>query len=359
MELIARPQGADTRDIVESLLIAAPGAIEQAKKFTLPYESRLTGSHIKDAKIIGLEIQKILTYKADGFKSQKIKLPSYLLKQNKPIADCKSFSLLFLAYLTKAGIKNGLKFAAYNGGNLTHVYNFVEVNGKKYNFDTTRKNLEEFKNYSNSKMMQVEYLGGVPVLVDVSESAEIGRIKLFKKSKNNPKPVKKILLAPARGAFLTLVSFNFRALASKLAKMKQDKLKAFWQRLGGDINKLNKAINTGKGKKALFGGKVNGFFAADNEAAYIGEPISATALLSAAGSIILAVSKFLKANGEKLDDESVPPGTLPIDEGGGFEIMDKEKAAGAVATTFKPSTGLIIGGVAAAGLLLYMVSKKK
>jgi LPXTG-motif cell wall-anchored protein len=78
--------------------------------------------------------------------------------------------------------------------------------------------------------------------------------KLFKgKGKNL---VKKVLLAPGRALFIAMNQINFGQIATKLSKGNQDKLKEQWLKLGGDYNKLVKAINKGKNKKA----KGNDFF---------------------------------------------------------------------------------------------------
>jgi hypothetical protein len=65
-------------------------------------------------------------------------------------------------------------------------------------------------------------------------------------------------LAPARGAALGLIRLNFRNSAKKMSILEGkglEKLEAKWEKLGGNKTKLRKAIDAGKGKKALVCGK--------------------------------------------------------------------------------------------------------
>ena len=68
--------------------------------------------------------------------------------------------------------------------------------------------------------------------------------------------LKTALLLP-RASFLLLMRLNFRGLAKRLSTNQQarDKFAKVWKNLGGSNKKLNKAIEKGKGRKALFGSK--------------------------------------------------------------------------------------------------------
>lgn len=68
--------------------------------------------------------------------------------------------------------------------------------------------------------------------------------------------MKSALLIP-RASFLLLLRLNFRGLAKRLATKQnaRDKFAKVWKNLGGSMSKLNKAIDKGKGRKALFGSK--------------------------------------------------------------------------------------------------------
>ena len=424
---------ARTHDIIYSLCIAAPAAIKQAKQFNLPEVIGLTGGNLEnDATLTGKWIRNNVKYKIDSFENQNIQLPSALLKTN--TGDCKSISLLFLGIMEAAGYNGGFRFAAYRGKNFTHVYNFFENKNKLYTFDACIKDLKEHKTYTNIKDMKVNYLAGTPMLIDetginrqptarelmqddrVLSINGIGKKKRFKKIKNFVNKVgkltKTVALAPARGSFLLLVNLNFRALSKRLTKLKnknENQFAEWWTKLGGDIDKLNKAIEKGSTKKPLFGSKkgVNGI-GVDFE--YMGEPVTAatvTAAITSAAGIIAALNKLLKKEGvaeepgeelgEGLDPDAplspeLEPGepVIPndpasegaasyIEKGINFlkgvtgnkpkvKVKPRQSAPGSglqagnltnqETTGFKPSPLLIGGGIAAIAAI-YLLTKKK
>ena len=424
---------ARTHDIIYSLCIAAPAAIKQAKQFNLPEVIGLTGGNLEnDATITGKWIRNNVKYKIDSFENQNIQLPSALLKTN--TGDCKSISLLFLGIMEAAGYNGGFRFAAYRGKNFTHVYNFFENKNKLYTFDACIKDLKEHKTYTNIKDMKVNYLAGTPMMIDetginrqptakelmqddrVLAINGIGKKKRFKKIKNFVNKVgkltKTVALAPARGSFLLLVNLNFRALSKRLTKLKnknENQFAEWWTKLGGDIDKLNKAIEKGSTKKPLFGSKkgVNGI-GVDFE--YMGEPVTAatvTAAITSAAGIIAALNKLLKKEGvaeepgeelgEGLDPDAplspeLEPGepVIPndpasegaasyIEKGINFlkgvtgnkpkvRVKPRQSAPGSglqagnltnqETTGFKPSPLLIGGGIAAIAAI-YLLTKKK
>jgi hypothetical protein len=426
---------AKTHDIIYSLCIAAPAAINQAKQFNLPEVIGLTGANLQnDAILTGKWIRNNVKYKIDSFDNQNIQLPSALL--NSKSGDCKSISLLFLAIMEAAGYNGGFRFAAYRGKNFTHVYNFFENKNKLFTFDACINDLKEHKTYTNIKDMKVNYLAGTPMMIDETGINRqptarelmqddrilgingIGKKKLFPKFKNFINKAgslaKTVALAPARGSFLLLVNLNFRALTKRLIKLRsknENKFAAWWTKLGGDIDKLNKAIEKGKDKKPLFGAKkgIDGI-GADYE--YMGEPVTAAtvgAALTSAAGIIAALNKLLKEEGvpeepgeeplaEGLDPEApLAPGLEPgepvipsdpasdgaakyIEKGINFlkgitgntpkvKVKPRQSGPGSglqagnltnqETTIFKPSPLLIGGGIAAVAAIYLLTKKKK
>lgn len=371
--IAATPPGADTRDIISAIQAALiPAVVSYKKNF-----QDLNGLDAYNAAITAAKkIQANVKYKADGYQYQKIKLPARLF--NDKIGDCKSFSLFIAAALTAAKIPNGLRFASYKKNLIpTHVYNFVVVDGEKKFIDSCVESLNESKNYTFVKDMQVQYLTGLPILTETG--SEIGRRRTRsqrqeqrqqrrtqrqEKRKNKPSPVKKVALAPARSPFLALLSLNFRGIASRLAKLnktKPDVVKSFWLRLGGDPTKILKAIETGKTKKPLLGGNINGA----TQAVYLGEPVTASALVAAAGSILLALQSLFKKEGIATDDFA-PENATPLDTAGtGFDVTDTEtpearnlnqlavRRASTQNTTGSSSTTLLIGAAALAAFLMF------
>lgn len=60
-----------------------------------------------------------------------------------------------------------------------------------------------------------------------------------------------VALAPARALFSLMMDLNVDGIATKFALMPYNEVKENWLKVGGDIDKLAKWINKGKGKKPL------------------------------------------------------------------------------------------------------------
>jgi hypothetical protein len=364
---IAAAHGAKTGDIISALCMAVPAAVNQIEAKDLPL-IKPGQNKIKYLYNIARQIQKDIKYKADGFELQKIQLPGHLYKTR--IGDCKSLSLLFLALATKAGFTGGFRFVSYRTNKIpTHVYNFILINDKKLIFDLCTSDLNESKKYTFKKDMRVQYLSGIPTMLEDNSQGEfIGR-KRQPRNPDKPKKGKQIALFPIRAAFLTLVEVNFRGIATKLDKLNKKspaKLKELWLKLGGDPAKLVKNIDQNKGKKPLLGAKINGLvedgaeFIGENDE-FIGAPTLAaiTAAIAAAAPILLAVTKLLQKEGIQTE-ELAPAGSKPLDPTGeGFTASDPEttKTPGPI-IGFMPSPLLIGGAVAAIALIYFLTSKK-
>jgi hypothetical protein len=212
--------------------------------------------------------------------------------------------------------------------------------------------------------MDVNYLTGY------HEPQYIGR----KKGKGKFfKGVKKIALAAPRNAFRAIVSFNVRGLAKNLSQAvakDSSKVKEFWEKLGGKFDggdSLIQSINKGKDKKPLFGEK-KGVSAYDDEP-YLGFALEAS--VAAATPIILSVKKLLADLGIKPEDLAglITPGEKAEADASGNKFDDANFTASdpepgvktnttGLTTDFKISP-LIIGGVLGAGVLIYLLTKKK
>ncbi len=211
-----------------------------------------------------------------------------------------------------------------------------------------------------------------------------------KKKKKKKRPFAKVGLAPARGAFMTIVNLNLLKMAEKLkraASKDRKRIEKFWRRFGGNPSKFFKAIDKGatrKERRRKRKGKMNGPFVL-NGFEYLdelGEPIAVGAALATATPIVIAVTKILK-------DMKV---TSPEEEGGLKGAISSMKNAlrrdvdttkGAISTDIIPegfdvakrteetpsgddggagmSTGKMIaigGGIAAAAGILYFTTRK-
>lgn len=89
----------------------------------------------------------------------------------------------------------------------------------------------------------------------LNEDMFLARNKIFKKPIfkkplfGGRNPLKVALLAPGRGAFIGMLDLNIDGLATRLSKGDVTKLGNQWLKLGGDRNKLIKALNKGAKKK--------------------------------------------------------------------------------------------------------------
>jgi len=388
----------NTQDIINALIAAVPIAVEQFKQVPTTYK---TGDVLQDAKNACMYVRDRVKYKADGFQFQDIQLPGRMFNDTKQ-ADCKSFSLAALANLLSKGYNGGFRFASYRPNKIpTHVYIYVlDKSGKKFTFDPCIKNLKESPKATYIIDMDVRYLSEPYSEIYGREERRARRQerrenrqerreerrenrqerredrKERRASGDKPKGLPRVTLAPARGAFLGLLALNFRGLASRLSSaISKDskKVQEFWNKLGGDFSKLKSATEKAKSKKPLFGQRgVTGY-----DDTFIGiEPATTAAAGAAAASpILLALEKLLKAlkiggvaaeAGGKVVELLTPEekaNTVPIDETGeGFEAADPEPGAAkttpSIVSNFKPSP-LLIGGAAAALVLIFVLTKKK
>lgn len=372
---------ASTEDIIEALIKAGPVAVDQVKNHINSLGLFLTGDALQDALKIANYIRSNVKYKADGYTNQNIQLPARMFKDTK-VADCKSFSLAFFSLMKAAGHNNvGFRFASYKKNKIpTHVYNwFVDRNNNFYTFDTCVKTLKESKKFTFIKDMQVNYLTGPYSYLNGKEERQARREKRKERREKRREEgkgffqgVKKVALALPRNAFRGLVALNVRGLAKSLNEAIQknpSKVKGFWEKLGGKYegnNSLVGAINDGKNKKPVFGERnrgVNGYY--DENEAYIGSAVAAG--IATATPILLAVKKLLSDVGIKPEDivGIITPGEeKEANETGNkitdpnFEASDDENKGKSSAAGFTPSP-LLIGGVLGAGVLIYMLTKKK
>lgn len=378
----ATKNGAKTEDIIQALLRATPGAIQQLSPNIVRKLIKVTGDPVTDARSLAAWVNKNFTYVKDGLQEQKIRFPSNIL--NERIGDCKSFSLFVAAALSSLGYKAGYRFAAYRRPDFTHVYNFVLDNkGKKHTFDACVGSLKESPTATKLRDMFVSYVAEPDFTVNGPKK---DRRKAKRKAKKEGRKAnkreagkgygrKKIALAPVRNSFLVLLKVNFRGSASKLAQARTKdpaKVRAFWLKLGGDPNKFNTAIDQGKGKKPLFGQKKASISYYEDEMylASLGEPATAglAAAIAAAAPVLIALPKLLKSLGvgsTEAIDEQAEESAEDSEALGDFEATDGETPEARTVTKQTPQPTAASGGfdinsllLPAAGLTaLYLFSK--
>ena len=359
----------------EFLQQAIVRALPYANKQMEIYKNSLTPEqNIRAAQIL----PKILgiNYKADSWKNQNIQLPSSLI--NTKEGDCKSFALLIAGYLQANNVRNGVVFVGYGKGATqpTHIYNFAILDGKQYWIDGTLP-VNRIPANRAKETIQIEVMN--TNLIARSYENELGqyfdediagkkerqerRDKRRAEGKGFGQKVKKVGLAPARGALLALIAINVHGLATRMQKgyKKNPKaLEGLWKKVGGKLDKLLKAVNTGAKKKRILGADLD---------AGLGV-VATTTLLASAAPILVAVAKLLKDL--KVEEEPgadlaalIPEGTEPL--GAEFEVTDpdtgkdeptdrssksskKEKSGG-----FEVGTPVLLGSAA---LLLLLLTNK-
>lgn len=276
---------ATTFKIIEALNDAVKPAAINLKTFA---KNHFTGDKKAYLKEIVKFLRDRVSYKKDNFIYQDIKFPGRLLQEKN--GDCKSFSLFAAGALSAAGIENGFRFVSYRPGDPTHVYNFyIDDKGKKIYFDLCTPTLKQTK-FLNNIDMDVRYLAGPEIgrrskaqrqekraerrenrqqkredrketrqqkREDRKAMSPAERRAKRKEGRGEKKrPFKRFALGPARLAFLELTKLNFRDLANKLYKVDKKtpgSAKAFWNRLGGDFNKLSNAMKIGATRRAFLG----------------------------------------------------------------------------------------------------------
>jgi hypothetical protein len=190
--------------------------------------------------------------------------------------------------------------------------------------------------------------------------------------KNALDKVKVVGLAIPRNAFLILVEFNVRGLATRLqrlqAKNPADLEKLWVKQLGGDITFLNQVIKEGSAKKPFLGSRINGV-----DQIGVAAEGGVAAIITASTPVLLAVIAILAQN--KTPDNDLPPFDVPPPDGdevydknlpGGEdrELTDEEKdriADGIIKKEFGDDKKtinpmILVGGAAIA---LYFLTKKK
>lgn len=249
-----------------------------------------------------------LNYKAEP-DLQSVKSLSKILYdgQNDKGNDCKHFSCFIAGVLESLDIPFYYRFAAYTGKIPTHVYVVAKLKQGDLIIDGVLPYFDSEKSYTYKIDINPLKKKNMP-LYRLSGVSTIGRISTIAHN------AKKIVLAPGRLAFLTLVKFNVFNLGFKMnaAIMKnRAKIEDFWYDQGGtDFDKLlNNAIE-GKSKNKILGLDQNSVsFSPDyNRIGVAGEFAAA---LATAAPIIVAVIQLLKSIGVSTEDINQNDPVLP------------------------------------------------
>jgi len=364
----------NTSDIINQMQAAHYDNSQFAKKIAHNFKG---ATRRQTCKNIYNWLKQNVDYRIEPANLQTTKTLQRLVSDG--FGDCKHYSGFFAAILSALNIPHYYRFASYSASKTpTHVYVIaLDENGKEIKCDAVLNTFDSEKPYTYKidKKMLMQLSGvGAPKKGVIKQAAKkiTAAPKKVVKAVQKAQPVKKasaavkkaaakvaptakkVGLAPARIAFLALVSLNVRGYASKLKQANQTQLKAKWNKFGGDYAELTKAINNGAKKKALLAGI---------DENYLGEPTTIAASLVAAVPIIVGVQEFLKDNptivnaaknifesktGQKL--EATP---FKIEPEAGVVPDDPSKTTDGGASKSKY---LIIGGLALGAL--YFATKK-
>ena len=286
----------NTDDIINGILDAN---IKYANDYSKISSFFLGSTPRQTCKNIWTFLKQNVNYKIESEDRQTIKSPAAIIATGKTTgSDCKNLSLMtagILQDLSRKGLQKipfVFRFSSYKLFNNVPEHVFIVAypgTQKEIWIDAVLNEFDYKKNYTYK-------IDKKPMLVGI---AGIGAVKKETLLKKGAKVVLKVAGAPARTAFLLLVGLNFSNLAVKLAAADQKDaaaLKIWWERLGGQIQKLLNQIKRGKGKKRILG--------IDQTDFSIGviDPGTQTAI-AAASPILVAVGTFLKSVG--IDPEAL------------------------------------------------------
>lgn len=208
----------------------------------------------------------------------------------------------------------------------------------------------------------IAYLNGLSEMGKPKKNKAAKKAKLKAKLKKGLKVVGKVGLAPARAGFLLATDMNVLKVAKRLAQAYEEhpeQIKKFWEKFGGDFDKLKKAIN--KGAKT----NINGIRPSEMG-------IALEAAIASATPIIIAVVKLFKSlkTDKEGDDAEDKKGINDLGTelltGGDAKVVTKD-AAGKEETISEPdekgglmsNKPLLIGGALALAVGGYFLLKKK
>lgn len=208
----------------------------------------------------------------------------------------------------------------------------------------------------------IAYLNGLSEMGKSKKNKAAKKAKLKAKLKKGLKVVGKVGLAPARAGFLLATDMNVLKVAKRMAQAYEkhpEEIKKFWEKFGGNFDKLKKAIN--KGAKA----NINGVRPCEMG-------IAIEAAIASATPIIIAVVKLFKslktdkAGDDTEDKTGINDLGTELLTGGDAKVVTKD-AAGKEETLSDPdekgglmsNKPLLIGGALAIAVGGYFLLKKK
>jgi hypothetical protein len=252
-------------------------------------------------------VKKNIRYVVETEDNQFVRSPQAILTQK--VSDCKCMSLFTGGICQALNIPFVYRFASYKSYDKNPAHVFIVVNPGTNNeiwVDPVLHSYNWRKPYhykidKKPKSMSVYQISGIgEASIGRRSRAERkarrnagkglrGKLKKALK-KINLKGVLKLVGAPVRNAFLGLVALNVHGLGTNIVRAwakNPDKLRNFWQSVGGNIDKLVKAGQKGARKKRILG--------TDPNPNIIG--VAIPTLLASASPLIIKFTNLLKSIG--------------------------------------------------------------
>lgn len=304
-------------DLIKAIMQSHADNIKYAKKINKFFDD---GTARGTAYNIFNFLKNYVPYSVEPSSKQAVKtLPRMLNDARIGIgSDCKMYSVFTNTILNSLGYNSIYRFAGYKNSGLTHVYTVMP--SQNLIIDAVLPTFDSEKPYTNKKDMSLYKMSGVDDEITITginfkKVAKNVKTNINKAVKSIPATAKKVTqgvktvsLAVPRNAFLLLVRVNAKGLATKLKTLK-DKGNDFkwWFDIGGNRTDLNKVIDLGANKKAIFAGVIEEnasrkFIDMSSLDATIGEPMTIATALATASPILIKVYSELKKSGINVDD---------------------------------------------------------
>jgi len=353
-KVVTLEKNQDTDDIVR-------GMLSYHKKYAEDYDKIgplfLGSTPRQTLRNVFLYLKNNVRYVIEPESRQTLKSPAAIVATGQTTgSDCKNYALFIAGVLdaiNRAGkqkIPFAFRFASYKwyDEQPQHVF-IVAFPGTKQEtwIDPVLPQFDQRKQYNHSTDKKMALVG----ISGTGKSAQLAGLKdIFAKVKN---AVLTVAAAPSRAAFLTAVSLNVLKVAEKLRAVQMKSpanLQKWWQNLGGNYAKLLEVIDKGMSRRNV--GK-------------IGEPVSISAIITAAAPVIVALIKLLKSeNIDSYELEGAANAGINARANDAAAIYEQQADRDQTAynygqdavTTQKIPTAAIVGGAA---LLAYILLKKK
>lgn len=355
----------DTQDIIK-------GLIDAHYKYSKDYD-KISSFFIEStpketARNIYNFLKKNVKYRVEPENKQTIKSPAAIIATGLTTgSDCKNYSLFIagiinsLAWMKLQKIPFCFRFTSYKYFSEVPEHVFVVlypgtnheiwVDPVLNSFDQKKAFTYKIDKKPTNMLVGISGIGAAP-------KTFFGKLL---------RPVLTVAGSPARTAFLLLVGLNFTGLATNLDRaqvLEPAKLKDWWERLGGQISKLDRQIRLGKPKKRIFGFHQIGEVATLSTAA-VASPILAAvsiflkdvlkeaqpALVQISTQLLIKKAQDAAANLALTKNEKALVAQQQVAE---FDALQQQQAAG---TTIKKFLPIVL--IAGAGLGIYLIAKKK